>query len=576
MKITIRRKLFMGFGVILFFLAVVGYIGWKNARTFSSEFASLYANHLKAAIYLANAERGLWELRFGLPNYMFGDAATREKIKADTSKWLKQVDDNLSGYAALPLTVEEREALKEWEQNYPAYLATRPQFFTLLDAGQLDEAKKFRAQQTNPPAAKAVAALSRLNDLQQKIGAEKERNISGMAQTSMKLLAGLIGVALALGVAISLTISGGVTNALKRVVKVLEAVAGGDFTQRLDLKSRDEVSQMAAALNRAVDGMRNALQQVKAAADQAAVSSQQLSAASEQLSSGAQEQASSLEETAASLEEITGTVKQNADNAKQANQLAMGSRDSAEKGGQVVTMTVEAMGEINKSSKKIADIITTIDEIAFQTNLLALNAAVEAARAGEQGRGFAVVAAEVRNLAQRSATAAKEIKTLIQDSVAKVQHGSELVNRSGQTLEEIVTSVKRVTDIIGEIAAASQEQSSGIDQVNKAVTQMDQVVQSNAAQTEELTSTAQSLASQAQQLQALVGRFNVNDGRQANGMMVAALPAAKTAGLATVKSIATKTQSNKAGLTHEIGPASELAHIGNGSALPKEGEFEEF
>jgi methyl-accepting chemotaxis protein len=183
----------------------------------------------------------------------------------------------------------------------------------------------------------------------------------------------------------------------------------------------------------------------------------------------------------------------------------------AERGGQVVTSAIGAMGEITKSSKKIADIITTIDEIAFQTNLLALNAAVEAARAGEQGRGFAVVAAEVRNLAQRSATAAKEIKALIQDSVGKVESGSELVTKSGQTLKEIVSSVKRVTDIIGEIAAASQEQSSGIDQVNRAVTQMDQVVQANATETEELSSTAQSLTAQSQQLQSLVARFKLGD-----------------------------------------------------------------
>jgi methyl-accepting chemotaxis protein len=211
------------------------------------------------------------------------------------------------------------------------------------------------------------------------------------------------------------------------------------------------------------------------------------------------------------LEEITGTVKQNAENARQANELAMNSRDVAQMGGEVVTAAVQAMTEITKSSKKIADIITAIDEIAFQTNLLALNAAVEAARAGEQGRGFAVVAAEVRNLAQRSAGAAKEIKDLIGDSVAKVESGSELVNRSGQTLGEITKSVKRVADIIGEIAAASQEQSSGIDQVNRAVTQMDQVVQSNTAQTEELTSTAQSLTAQADQLKALVARFKLAD-----------------------------------------------------------------
>ena len=281
--------------------------------------------------------------------------------------------------------------------------------------------------------------------------------------------------------------------------------------ERLNAREAEWQSLMAQWFNAFMEKLHDIISQVKVTANHAAMASQQVSAASDQLSSGAQQQASSVEETAASLEEMTGTVKQNADSAQHANQLAAGSRDTAEKGGQVVTNAVKAMDEINKSSKKIADIISVIDEIAFQTNLLALNAAVEAARAGEQGRGFAVVAAEVRNLAQRSATAAKEIKGLIQDSVQKVDEGSKLVNQSGTTLEEIVGSVKRVTDIIAEIAAASKEQSSGIDQVNKAVTQMDQVTQSNAAQTDELSSTAQSLAAGAQQLQTLVGRFKLDE-----------------------------------------------------------------
>ena len=265
-----------------------------------------------------------------------------------------------------------------------------------------------------------------------------------------------------------------------------------------------------------------------------ASASQQLAAASEQLSSGAQQSASSLEETASSLEEITATVRQNADNADQANQLANSSRETAEKGGNVVAQAVDAMGEINRSSRKIADIITTIDEIAFQTNLLALNAAVEAARAGEQGRGFAVVAGEVRNLAQRSATAAREIKGLIEDSVQKVETGSELVNKSGETLGAIVTSVKRVTDIVAEIAAASREQTVGIEQINKAVAQMDQSTQATAAQMEELSGTATSLSDQSEHLQAVVDQFNINRsnavGHVATGSS-AAVKAAETKGV---------------------------------------------
>jgi methyl-accepting chemotaxis protein len=252
-----------------------------------------------------------------------------------------------------------------------------------------------------------------------------------------------------------------------------------------------------------------AIVQVDEISSSVASASQELAAASQHLSSSAQESASSLEETASSLEEITATVRQNADNADQANQLANSSRETAEQGGAVVAKAVDAMGEINRSSRKIADIITTVDEIAFQTNLLALNAAVEAARAGEQGRGFAVVAGEVRNLAQRSATAAREIKGLIEDSVHKVEAGSELVNRSGETLGAIVSSVKRVTDIVAEIAAASREQTIGIEQINKAVAHMDQAVQSTAAQMEELSGTAMSLSGQSEQLQVVVEQFHL-------------------------------------------------------------------
>jgi methyl-accepting chemotaxis protein len=319
-----------------------------------------------------------------------------------------------------------------------------------------------------------------------------------------------------------------VARSLGALVAALRGAAegDGDLTVRLDAARRDEIGQIGRSFNALMDKLGTLVARTAGVAREVAAASRQLAEAGEGLSARAQQQASAIEQTAASLEEITGTVKQNADNARQANQLAAGSRDIADKGGQVVAEAVAAMGEINRSSMKIADIITTIDEIAFQTNLLALNAAVEAARAGEQGRGFAVVAAEVRNLAQRSATAAKEIKGLIQDSVQKVKDGSELVNTSGATLGEIVGSVKRVTDIIAEIAAASAEQTTGIDEVNKAVAQMDQVTQANATQTEELSSTSRTMAAQAEELHALVGRFRVTDGAPAPA---AAAPAARRA-----------------------------------------------
>ncbi|VTR91999.1 chemotaxis partial : Globin-coupled methyl-accepting chemotaxis protein (Modular protein) OS=Candidatus Nitrospira defluvii GN=cheM PE=3 SV=1: 4HB_MCP_1: HAMP: PAS_9: MCPsignal [Gemmata massiliana] len=344
----------------------------------------------------------------------------------------------------------------------------------------------------------------------------------------------------------------------------VSALAVGDFTQQIPDLGTDEVGHMASALNRAVVSVRTALEGVREVSEQLADASTQLSATSEEISTGAEEQASSLEETASALEEITATVGQNSDSAQQARQLASSSRDVAEKGGQVVGNAVEAMSEINQSSKKIADIITTIDEIAFQTNLLALNAAVEAARAGEQGRGFAVVASEVRNLAQRSATSAKEIKALIEDSVKKVDAGTELVNQSGTTLGEIVTSVKRVTDIITEIAAAGKEQSVGIEQVNKAVAQMDAVTQKNASQTEEMSATAQSLTDQAAQLRDLVARFKLSEeGRTASR------PAARSRRPAT-KPRPAVAKALKSGHSNGHGRKHELDQLGG------DGGFTEF
>ncbi len=290
------------------------------------------------------------------------------------------------------------------------------------------------------------------------------------------------------------------------------AATNGDLTTRIPTQGKSGyLLALSNAINSMVDGMAGIVAQIRGAVEGVRSGTEEISKGNSELSQRTEEQASSLEETASSMEEMTSTVRQNADNAAQANQLAAAARAQAEKGGAVVSEAVAAMRGINDASKKIADIIGVIDEIAFQTNLLALNAAVEAARAGEQGRGFAVVAAEVRTLASRSAAAAKEIKTLIQDSVAKVEHGSHLVGQSGQSLSDIVTAVKKATDIVAEIAAACQEQASGIDQVNRAVGSLDQVTQQNAALVEEAASAAEALSEEAQRLESLMAKYKIGE-----------------------------------------------------------------
>ena len=403
-------------------------------------------------------------------------------------------------------------------------------------------------------------ALSAAGVSSQEVAASARRAVEGIAVVAL--------IGLGIGVGVYVFVARLVAGALRAVVDRLEDLASGDadLTLRLEVRSHDEVGGLCQAVNAFLDKLHRLVGQIRETAYQVGGASRALSEASTELSGRVQAQASALEQTAASLEEITGTIKQTADNARQASQLAVGSRETAETGGRVVTTAVTAMGEINQASKRIADIISTIDEIAFQTNLLALNAAVEAARAGEQGRGFAVVAAEVRGLAQRSAMAAREIKTLIQDSVQKVEGGSSLVNRSGQTLDEIVASVKRVMDIIAEIASASTEQSQGIDQVNRAVSQMDQVVQSNAAHTEELSSTARALDVQAGELQSLVGQFRLERG---NGRL---RPAPVPAAAPRHRPVATPGTRRRATAATALVPTG----TGNGSLAGHPDGFDEF
>lgn len=412
-----------------------------------------------------------------------------------------------------------------------AVIAANTAVFKEKAAGNEEGAQKILLERLEPDLKSYVASIRNLASQESIVIDRLGTDVEKVNDTSSRLIMLLTGMGILVGVCFAWWITRSITKPFGEAVNAARRVAQGDLSVKITVASSDETGQLMQALKDMNDSLHRMVSEVRVGTNAIATASSQIAAGNMDLSARTEEQASSLEETASSMEELTSTVKQNADNARQANQLAISASGIATEGGAVVAQVVETMRSINDSAKKIADIIGVIDGIAFQTNILALNAAVEAARAGEQGRGFAVVATEVRNLAQRSAAAAKEIKTLIGDSVGKVDAGGRLVAQAGNTMDEVVRSVKRVTDMMAEISAASNEQSAGIEQVNQAIAQMDQVTQQNAALVEEAAAASESMREQAGRLSNVVSVFKLDDAKHVLSPIVFAAAKASVGGM---------------------------------------------
>ncbi len=542
-------KLALGFGICLLLTVVVGTVALSRIGQMNHVTDTIANDDLPSTGQMAHLVNDIKQFRIlESLHVLANDKADLDRLEGNMKETQAAVDKDTDEYGKSISEAEDKTNFETLKTHWAAYLSEHQKVLVLARSNQDEKARL----EMEGASAQEFGALQ--DTMQKMLDWNIQRGQSGAKQAAAtynltrSVVLSLLFAACLMGCGAAFMVARSLVGPLHQMASVAEHLAVGDVEQDLKLVRRDEIGRLADTfrsmigyqkemagvaeamasgdLSRSIqaksdkDVLGNAFAKMitslshlvgkaRVASDSIAAASSQVAAGSEDLSQRTTEQASSLEETASSMEEMTSTVKQNADNAKQANQLAAQARTVAENGGQVVSNAVASMQEINQASRRIADIISVIDEIAFQTNLLALNAAVEAARVGEQGRGFAVVAAEVRNLAGRSATAAKEIKALVQDSAGKVEEGSSLVNQSGEQLEEIVQAVKKVADIIAEITAASQEQAAGIEQVNKAVMQMDQITQQNAALVEEAAASSQSMTQQAQALQGLVSAFKL-------------------------------------------------------------------
>ena len=510
-RLKIGQRLFIGFAAVLALLAGITALAWAGLNA-SHRATQDIVEMQKRATY---TQEWLNSTQLNINRVLAvaksrNDAAVDAHFKpliATTTARINELQQSLEAAIESP---RGKALLAEVATQRADYIAVRKTYFEKLKTGDAAEADQMLQNKLVPAANAYSAKQQALLDFE--IGLVKEAMTAADTTVNRQiyLLLGLAAAAIALSATLAWRITRSVTQPLLEAVAITQDVAHGDLTREVKTSRNDELGDLLRALADMKNALVNTVGQVRHATESIGIASSEIASGNQDLSSRTEQAASSLEETAASMEQLTATVRQSADAARQANQLAASASAVAVRGGEVVSQVVATMNEINHSSKKINDIIGVIDGIAFQTNILALNAAVEAARAGEQGRGFAVVASEVRSLAQRSAEAAKEIKGLIGTSVDKVDAGSRLVAEAGQTMSEIVGSVQRVSDIIGEITAASGEQSDGIGQVNVAVTQLDQMTQQNAALVEQSAAAAESLKDQAARLAQVVQVFRVD------------------------------------------------------------------
>jgi methyl-accepting chemotaxis protein len=526
-KLKIGSRLGLGFGVILAVMMVVSVGGTALGKKSRDDLAGVVAAAGAKERLASDMKSLVLEQSAVMRNVGLHADLKSMQMDEDRAKRLGQMyDDARDRISKLGLAPGEHEILKTLTQIDKDVEAPFKQAMAMSTSFRTEDAAQIIMNELDPTIQKSLFELNRLIDIQKKANQEAVAAATLMGDRLANTVYIVNALVLLLAALVAWATTRSIAGPMRESVAVAKRVAAGDLTSRIESEGRDEAAELLTALREMNEGLGRMVMQIRSGAESIAVGAGQVAAGNQSLSSRTEEHASSLEETASTLEEFTTTVKQNAERAGQASQLAASASVTAQKGGEVVNKVVATMQEVTSSSKRISDIVGVIDGISFQTNILALNAAVEAARAGEQGRGFAVVAAEVRSLAQRSAASAKEIRGLIETSVGRVEAGAKLVDQAGRTMEELVGSVRKVAEIMTEIASASHEQSSGIEQINKAITQMDTVVQMNASLVEEATAAATSMAQQATALARSVAQFQVADDEPGTATPLEAKPAA--------------------------------------------------